>query len=783
MRLIAIALGWAAGIVFAAGTQLYGALPWLALAGAALLVTWLLWAGASYRNWSLALLAFALGGLRFSFVAQNSDVAQYNNLGGMTIEGVIVAEPDVRDDRVELRLAAESVTRIGTTVPTSGLILVQAPVTTNARYGDRVAATGELIVPSVSDTFSYRDYLARSGVFSIMRDTSVEVRESGENQSVFRSIFDLKDQAHQFIARSLPEPSAGLLTGILLGDSRGLSPDVSDAFSAVGASHIIAISGFNMAILSGVVMGLLGRLQIRPRPAAFIALLVIVVYTLLVGATPAVVRAAIMSSLLVIGSLIRRKTYVPASLAFVAVLMSLQNPTILWDVGFQLSFFATLGLALFATPLTRWLNDRLRSWFPARPATIVGDVLGDALMVSIAAQIMTLPLILLYFERLSIVALLVNLLIIPIQSYLMVIGLAATLLAFVVPAVAQLLYWLDMLLLGWTLGIVREFARLPFAETALKVDSRLIAGFYLVMVGGTLMVATKPTWTYRLAQVVRRRAAVTALAFSGAGLMLLWLALLCSRPDGRLHVWWLDVGHSNAVLIQTPAGAHILVDGGRLPSRLLTALGDRLPFNDRQLEVIVISQPDPFDYAALSAVLDRYTVQRTLTNGQPNLNPDYEAILERLPPESVTAVRAGYSLDVEDGTRLEVLSPQGTPEITDRLNDAALVLRLTYQDVSFLLPSDLSTGGQLALLKDSAWPLASVLQLPNHGGVRSLEADFVAAVQPQAAIVQTDPTNRLGDPDPDTLALLGDIPLFRTDQSGVLHFWTDGTYLWTTSSK
>lgn len=328
MRLITIALGWAAGIVFAAGTQLYAAVPWLVLAGMASLVGWLLWSGMHYRNGTLALLAFALGGLRSSFVAQSSDVAQYNNLGGMTIEGVIVAEPDVRDDRVELRLAAETVTRIGTTVATSGLILVQVPTASSVRYGDRIAATGELIIPSVSDTFSYRDYLARSGVFSIMRDASVEVLETGESKSVFRALFDVKDQARRFIAHSLPEPSAGLLAGIILGDARGLSPDISDAFSAVGASHIIAISGFNMAILSGVVMGLLGRLKIRPRPTALISLLIIVVYTILVGATPSVVRAAIMSSLLVIGGLIRRKTYVPTSLAFVAILMSLQNPTI-----------------------------------------------------------------------------------------------------------------------------------------------------------------------------------------------------------------------------------------------------------------------------------------------------------------------------------------------------------------------------------------------------------------------------------------------------------------------
>lgn len=783
MRLIAIALGWAAGIVLAAGTGLHAAVPWLVLTVVALLVMWLMWSGVRYRNWTLALVAFALGGLRYSFVPQSSDVAQYNNLGGLTIEGVVSTEPDVRDVRVDIRLEVQTVTRIGQTVPSSGLVLVQAPASAAVQYGDRITATGLLVIPSVSDSFSYRDYLARSGVFSIMPDASVEVKNSGEGNALLRMLLAFKDHARQLISRSLPEPSAGLLTGILLGDARGLSPEISDAFSIVGASHIIAISGFNMAVLSGVVMGLLERFRVRPRLAAFIGLMVILIYTILVGASASVVRAAIMSSMLVIGALIRRKSYVPTSLAFVAVLLSLQNPSVLWDVGFQLSLFATLGLALFANPLTAYFNGLLARLFPRKTAQRVGDFLTEPLIVSIAAQILSLPLIILYFGTVSVVSLAVNLLVIPVQSVLMVLGLTATLLAFVVFPIAQLLFWLDMVLLGWTLGVVRAFARLPFAQIAVQIDPRLIALFYVIVVGGALMVATKATWPSRLADVIRSRPVVTSLGASVAGVGVLLGLLLLSRPDGNLHVWWLDAGHTNAVLIQTPAGADILVDGGRFPSQLLTGLGDRLPFNKRNIDLLVISQPDPFDYDALSSVLDRYSVNLTLTNGQPNLRPEYRTLLQRLPPEKVVAARAGYSFDIEDGTRLEVLAPQNTPNIGDNLNDAALVLRLTYGDISFLLPSDASQSAQIDLLKSGEWPLATVMQLPNHSGVRSLNEVFLAAIQPQTVVLQSDPTNRLGDPNEDTLALLGNIPVVRTDISGAVHFWTDGKQLWEVGTK
>jgi competence protein ComEC len=245
-----------------------------------------------------------------------------------------------------------------------------------------------------------------------------------------------------------------------------------------------------------------------------------------------------------------------------------------------------------------------------------------------------------------------------------------------------------------------------------------------------------------------------------------------------LHVWFLDMGHSNAVLAQTPGGAHILVDGGRFPSRLLTAIGDRLPFNDRELELVLLTQPDENDFAALEAVLRRYRVGAFLTNGQPNDGEAYSALNAALAGTNLVTAQAGYAVELSDGARLEILAPAVPPLLGDSLDDGTLVARLTYGEVSFLLTGDVSTGGQSALLKNGAWPLATVMQLPQHGAARSLSEAFLAAVQPQAVALQSDPANRFGDPDPDTLARLGETPLFRTDQQGTLHFWTDGMRLW-----
>ena len=160
--------------------------------------------------------------------------------------------------------------------------------------------------------------------------------------------------------------------------------------------------------------------------------------------------------------------------------------------------------------------------------------------------------------------------------------------------------------------------------------------------------------------------------------MIIMVGMFRSRPDGFLHVWMLDVGHSNAFLIQTPQGAQMLIDGGRFPSRLLTAIGDRIPFYDREIEVLAITHPDEFDISALVAVLDRYDVGVALTNGQTNLGEAVNQIEQQLADTERIVVQAGFTLEMDNGVLLEVLNPQIEADLTEALNDHVIVLRLSY---------------------------------------------------------------------------------------------------------
>ncbi len=778
MRLIIVTLAWALGINLgrflpAIGFSVYALALVIAAAFALALPQ------RALRNLIIALIFVVAGAARQSLVPRSSEIAAFNGYSG-SVTGIVIAEPSQRDDRIQIRLEVDSIFVNNRHLPSSGLVLMEAFRNADIVYGDRVRATGALDPPGAGDRFSYADYLGRQGIFTVMRPAALELVSQGHGTPVVAALLELKGAVRRLIANSLPEPQAGLLTGILLGDERGIAPDLEAAFERVGASHIIAISGFNMVIVSAMVLRVFSSAMGERRSAATIcAVAVIGIYSLFVGASPGILRAALMSSLLVIGNQLRRETFLPASLAFATLLLSFLDPNVLLDLGFQLSFCAVLGLGIFADPLSVRFRALLESLLPPRYARPLLSFLNEPLIVSFAAQLATLPLIVLYFGRLSLVALPVNLLIVPAQSAVLLLGFAAVAASAFAPAIGVLLFWVDLVCLSWTIGVVRAFSQWEYAELIVDFDGRLIQIFYLLLIGFAMLQALRPSLWNRLEAFVRRSGIVIAgCGFAIAALVLMW-AMLLSRPDGHLHVWFLDVGHNNAALIQTPGGAQVLVDGGRYPARLLSAIGDRLPYYDREIELLVITQPDEWDIAALSAVLERYDIGAWLYHGQANRGAVFTELKSRLERSGAQYIeaQAGWRFDFDDGVEIEILHPPAKPTISDKLGDVVLVLRISYGDATFMLTSDLSADGQRDMLARGISPVVAVMQVPQHGGVRALDEGFLKLVQPQVAALQVDAANRRGDPDPDTLEQLDDLLLFRTDEMGTIHLRSDGKAL------
>lgn len=780
MTLIYLVTAWVAGILIASGhnSSWHG---WLALAGCCLALAFLFRADRPKRLALVMLAAFALGVARQAWAQRplpGTHLARYTDAGYQVFTGRVIRTPDVRDTHVNLTVSVEELKADGGSLRTTGLALVQAPRYGDYSYGDRVRVAGEMLTPPEFDTFSYRDYLARRGIYAIVPRARVDILERRGGIPWLQALYDLRDRAHDAIGRLLPSPQAPLLAGILLGLDIELPETTRQAFNRTGTAHIIAISGANVIIVVKVLLNLLTPLA-GIRRARLFTVGGVLAYMLFVGADPTVVRAAIMGCLVLFAAQSGRKAHGLTSLAFAVWAMSVWNPALLWEVGFQLSVAATGGLVLFGDTFTRGLEHFLQRLLTREVAHRAAIWLSEPIAISLAAQVATTPLAMLYFGQLSLVALLANALIVPAQPYIMIFGWLAVVVGLFLAPLGWLVSWSVWLPLTYTLQVVRVLSRLPWAAIEVNLSSSAVWGFYAVFFGAGWLRLLHPedrAWLLRRAR--RHLSAATLMLVTALVCVAVWYVAL-TQPDGRLHVWFLGVGHGHAVLIQTPRGAHILIGGGPNPNRLRQEVGDALPAWDRTLDLVIVPQFTAAAAGALPALLDHYGVSLVASSGQMASDGVSQALSTRLAKRHVSQVTlvAGQRIETSDGVVFEILYPPEPPGPEDTPEDTGLVVRILYGDASFLVTPQLSADAVEALLASGRYLGSTVAVLPSFGAEKANPPDFLAALSPQVTVVMAE---RAGFPAAETLTRLqglGPIAFYRTDRQGTVEMVVQGREL------
>jgi len=723
---------------------------------------------------SLSLVISFLGAARYQYSIPTIDahhIAWYNDREyEVLVTGVLTEPPDVRDTYTNLRLNVTSVNTGDESLPVSGLILSRILPGQNFHYGDMVRLRGLLKTPPENEEFSYRDYLAREGIHAYMPSAEATLLPFRGGNSLVAAIYALKERSLAIIYRIFPDPEASLLAGILLGVDTGLPADLQQAYKDTGTAHIIAISGFNITIIAALFVFLFSRL-LGPRRGALVAVFGIALYTLLVGADAAVVRAALMGGLALFARQVGRRQDGLNTLTFVAALMAVGNPFVLWDVGFQLSFAATLGLILYAQPLQEWVMRRLTRVSPPEIAQKISALLAEYFLFTLAAQLTTLPIMAYQFGRISLVSLIANPFILPAQPAVMLLGGLALLLGLLYLPLGQLAAWLAWPFVVYTNRAVELFASLPHGVLVLGNFSLLFA---------ILFYAALLSWTFagpRLkAFFTARGLALAPLPLSVIALVafLTWRAAFAA-PDGRLHLTFLDVGSADAILIQTPTGRYVLVNGGPSPSRLSDALGRRLSPFDRRLDYLVISSTQESQVAALPRTLERFPPDAVLWAGKVESSYSARQVDKWLADQSIAVTRAvpGSGLDLGAGARLEVLS------VTPR----GAVLLVEWGGFRALLPIGINFDSLTELENGTAVGPVTALLLADSGYAPLNPPEWIANLQPQVVILSVASGDPDGLPDQDALDAVKDITLLRTDQNGWITVSTDGAQMWVEVEK
>ncbi len=394
------------------------------------------------------------------------------------ITGTVTQQPDRREDRQSATISAEQIDLAGVSRPVDGLVLLKLPPNPELRYGQRVRLEGRLEQPQTGDDFDYRSYLARHGVYVLMTKPKLMLLPGVGGSWWQQTALGLNDRARRTALQLIAEPHASLLVGILLGVQSTIPDDVLEAFSASGTSHVLVLSGWNISVIIVGISSLLSALNMSRKRAAYCSLPLIVLYVLFVGASPSVVRAAVMGSLAVVAVLVDRESEAWTSLLVACVAMAILDPNVLWDIGFQLSALATAGLFAFARPIEKLLTQRgPLSWSFLRWTV-------EPLTATVAASLLSLPILLYHFGRLSLIAPLANILMLPAVPYAMLFGSLATITGMIWLALGQVVALLTWPFLAWLLVAARWLSQVPGAYTTLPPFSVWwVWGYYASLTG------------------------------------------------------------------------------------------------------------------------------------------------------------------------------------------------------------------------------------------------------------------------------------------------------------
>jgi competence protein ComEC len=347
-------------------------------------------------------------------------------------------------------------------------------------YGDTLQIRGELAAPVEFDGFDYAGYLSRQNVYSVMYYPEAECLSKGNGNALLSLISDLRNQLEDSLSRTLPEPQASLAQGILLGLRANIPSDISGDFTRSGMMHLLAISGLNLTLISGLLISLLIRLLGRRHYIyVWVAGGAIWFYVLLCGASPSVVRAGAMATVFLAAELAGRQKNGGPALFFAGAVMALFNPGVLRDVSFQLSFLAMFGL-IYICPFLRRLVKRLTEHIPEQMFRHGLLYVIDNLLVSLGAMLAILPVLAVNFGSLSLAGPVATVLASPLLPLIIVFSLAVAAAGLVLPSLALAvgsILWLFTTCLSLIAGI---FSYFPVLDVE-RFNILIVPVYYVLM--------------------------------------------------------------------------------------------------------------------------------------------------------------------------------------------------------------------------------------------------------------------------------------------------------------
>ncbi|MBN1383908.1 MAG: DNA internalization-related competence protein ComEC/Rec2 [Elusimicrobia bacterium] len=694
------------------------------------------------------LIIIAAGELGILDKIPKADIARQATGINVKIQGRIISVPEEKTNRISFILDTNSIN--GKTVKGKVLVNIYSSEYIFS-YGDIIEAEGKFLKPSSPSNpgvFDYKKYLSGKKIYSML-----SVYDKKNINIIGRKTYCLEQAA--FLTRrkilsvfreNLTPKQSAVISGIMLRERAGLDPYLKDIFIDAGVMHVLVVSGLHVGLISLIFFWIFRKIfRLRKKTALVFLIPAVLFYAMIAGFTPPVIRASLMTITVILSFLFSRNISIFQSIALAALIILIINPSALFGASFQMSFITTIGIIYFTPKFFR---------LTGKTPSVLKWPLGLA-CVSLSAQISILPLTAYYFNKISIIAIISNLIIPPMVFIVLIFGFAMFFSAFIYSGLLMITSKITGILISIIIFLVDLFANIQYSTiTTITPPVYFMVLYYIIIAG-----------IPKFKNYIWKRTVITAVC------ILFVIFAIKSLPHKRpFFITFMDVGLGDAVYCEFPNGSNMLIDGGGSWDPAVsydigeTVVAPVILHRGRtSIDTVVLTHPHMNHYQGLTAVAKKFKIRRFITTENNSQEDEYRELMAILKKKSVPMETVKKSMHLKNGpVQIKMLNPEKIAQNADR---NSLVIKMVYDDFSVLFCGD-NAGNIQNILTESDIG-STFLVVPCHGK-KLLSHDFLLKISPKFAIISTD------KPSQKILKQLKGCKVFSTSESGAIIIETNG---------
>ncbi len=595
------------------------------------------------------------------------------------------------------------------------------------------------------------------------------VSHGAVKNNIYTKLYYWRDKISSVYESILPQREAALLEAMLLGNSDNLDDEIRNLYAVAGIVHIIAISGVHISLISLFIFSVL-QTFLRKEQCSAITIIILVLYTIFTGGAVATVRATYMSCVVLFGYLLKKQSDIYTSIAFSALTILMVQPLFLFDIGFLLSYVSIIAVVLVAPFFSNLF--------------FIPKILIRLFACSIGVSIVISPITAYFFHWFSLAGILANVVILPFASIIVIVGLMSGFVGLFSLEISQILCGMVFFILKFYEFVCLIAEKLPFSKIVTgKVSIVFLIFYYLI----TILVIYYLFAKGEVKAKIKKYIILTSILF-------LIFGVVSYGIPKKLEVVFIDVGQGDSIFIKTADHKNMLIDGGGSPFDDSFSVGKStvLPFllyeRALNLDCVFVTHPDADHIEGVIDIMDDVKINRIFVSDYNfSEEPLYRQLISKAEKYKIKVekLKSGDSITVSDDLHISCVSPNKNSHF-DNINDASLVLKMSYKNNSFLFTGDATELAENIIIDTYKNELHSdVLKAGHHGSKTSSSDQFVKMVDPKIAVISAGKNNRYGHPSKKTLDTLHkyNVSIFNTQSMGAIIMKSDGKKIYINTMK